>query len=593
MPIIEKNRMPFSDKNIQLRIALVFPNHYYSGMSSYTIHLLYSLFNSNDYIRCERFFLPANVKYPLYSKNTKIPYLDKKSMRSVETRTPLADFDVIAFSVHYELDYFNVLWILDSLGNPFLTEKRAEIENKDFPLLIAGGSCIRNNPLALMPFLDMIIFGDFEPIIDDFLSILLKNTDSLSHFNSKLRHNTLGCLTDLLKLPNLLISYISMHYLKKKNTTLDSYSDIYPIQYRIFKELDKSKAPVHQIVPEFNNDQNLLAFGETFLLEINRGCPHRCRFCMTGFLNRPLRNRSIGTLKQLIDEGILHTPAHKVTFIGSSVLDHPKFVEICEYATSKGYDLMVPSLRIDKTSDEVLKVLRKGNMKSITIAPETGSNKLRHGVGKRFSNRMIIDLCSKAFSMGFTSIKFYFLIGLPFEKKEDLMAIPALMKEIYQKLGNIIPYNGLKLSINIFIPKIFTPFGLYTKNFIGKKLTYLKKAKKLLAEQLKQIKNIEFSIMDPREAKLQTVLSHLDDSCAEILKSLYFDGAKAVSLKRINPMQQRSIKKLLEKSYEQFRYVIEQPFDNSIMNSLQIKNRTMNKILQVIRYKYKENFFNP
>ncbi|MHA1728979.1 MAG: hypothetical protein ACTSWY_09630, partial [Promethearchaeota archaeon] len=226
MQIKERNLLPLSEKNIKLRIALVYPNRYIAGMSGYTVHLLYSMFNNYQGIRCERFFLPEKTTLPFLKEDEKREGMDSKILRSIETGSSLSDFDVIAITLQYELDYLNILWIIDTMGIPFKNSRRAEYSNKIFPLLIAGGPCVFSNPLPLMSFIDIFIFGDIEPIFNRLMDLLLKYLPELRNFNSivkeyiekndkNLRNGRLNSrnnkdlgsqfITELISLPNLLI----------------------------------------------------------------------------------------------------------------------------------------------------------------------------------------------------------------------------------------------------------------------------------------------------------------------------------------------------------------------------------------------------
>ncbi|MBN2155972.1 MAG: radical SAM protein [Candidatus Lokiarchaeota archaeon] len=553
MFIKERNKLILPSKDIRTRIALIYPNIYELGMSSYTIHLLYSLFNSYSGIRCERFFFPNQ-------KNKHIP------LKSIDTGCTIDNFDVIAFSIHYELDYLNVLWLMENMHIPHLGKDRGESQ---FPLIIAGGSAVKSNPLLLLPFIDVLIFSDLEPIFEDMCKSLAK----VSEENARSR-----VLDELHKLPNIIVSNYALKHLSSESPE----KSFFPKFRTPLKVLDDFDCPIKQIIPEFQSPNHSLVFGETFLIEINRGCPNGCRFCLTGYINRPLRNRSLPQIKKLIDDSIIHTGAQKITLIGSAVTDHPNFREICHYIIEKDLEIMIPSVRIDKMTDETLLILRKGGVKSLTIAPETGTDHLRYNLNKGICNNEIIEKCGKIFNFGFQSIKFYFLIGLPFEKREDLDGIVNLIKEITQKVGKSLPKNGIQLSINPFIPKLFTPFSNYTEHYIDPKMEYLRTSEKFLRSELQNIPNVGVEFLNWKEARMQTILSQLDNTFAHLILDFYNMGAKPVDLNNIDKKNDYIITKYLRSTQDIFNL--------SIKTSSSIQSKQMNSIQRLIDIGFKKGY---
>lgn len=523
--------MPLPSKDVKVRIALVYPNAYEMGMSSYTIHLLYSLFNNYPGIRCERFFLPKKKE-----RHT--------MLQSMDTGSKLADFDVIAFSIHYELDYMNVLWILENLRFQFYIKDRV---SKKLPLIIAGGSAVKSNPLILLPFIDLLVFGDFEPIYKDFCQTLVKYNNENVAFNQIVNDESEELL-NLCSLPNVIVSRLALNSLEGLST--DSWP--FPVKRKFLESLDDSLNPTRQILPLFQKSDKSLVFGETFLLEINRGCPSGCRFCLTGYVNRPFRNRSFEQIKNIIDESISNTGAKKVTLIGSAVASHPKFLEICRYIVKNNLQLMIPSIRIDLISPDILLVLKQGGVKSLTIAPETGTDVLRRKLNKNISNSEIIEKCAMIFEMGFQSIKFYFLVGLPFETQEDIIGIVELIQEIQNRAGKNVPKKGLRLSINPFIPKFFTPYRDYTHNFINQKMEYFRKTEKLLKSEFSQSSQVELEFLNWKEARLQTIFSQLDNTFAPNLVKFYENGALPVTMNRLDKENDNIISNYLILTSESF-----------------------------------------
>lgn len=537
MNVIETNKIPLKEKNVKLRIALVYPNNYKNGMSSYTIHFLYSLFNRFDNVRCERFFLPDHTKLPAFQLKDKRIGFDAKLAKSVDSGSSLSSFDIIAFTVQFEMDYLNILWFLDTIGIPLFVHERAKYSDKQFPLIIGGGPCIHSNPLTLLPFLDILCIGDIEPIVNDFIDFLISNRELLPDFNSKLERGEFNSLKPLLFMPNLLVSYITLIYLFHTNDEkFNSIKELnlFPIKKVYQADLLNSNPPEIQIIPRFKDSKEELAFGESFLIELNRGCPYSCYFCMTGALHKPLRNRELSDLKNIVNIAKNNNPIKKITFIGSAIADHPHFFEICKYIYEQNLQLMIPSIRIEKITDDILDILKRLDVKTITIAPETGSDKLRILLNKKVTNKTIIEKCIKIFASGFETIKFYFIVGLPHEEKSDVNAIPALIKEIINQSNLKNLKNKIRVSINYFIPKLMTPFGNYTHNYLSNNQNHLKTIGKKLEDSFKEMPMIDLELMNIKESYVQTILSLIDETFGKFLYDFYLQGGKWNAIPRIS-----------------------------------------------------------
>ena len=513
-----------------LRIALVYPN-IYSSMAGLTIQTLYALWNKFPNVICERFFMPSNKDIKRNYPGEKIskfchfsnPARFYPAIRSMENKMPLNKFDIIAFSINYELDFPNVLWLLDNGHIPFLrnerisknnhgeneiNEEEKEGEEDFFPIILAGGPVIRSNPLPLEPFLDAGFIGEIEPVNDVMINSWFNSINSESlHTYSQIKRNFLKTLQ------NTHGFWIPQIY---------NYTDYGEIKRVYVKNLDDFPHPIKQIIPKVEPPEKYpLPFGESFYVEINRGCPHFCRFCMTGSQLKPFRNRSLENLKEIIISGIKNSSVNKVVLIGSSVTDHPNFREICRFLIDQKIEFSIPSIRIETLTEELASLIAKSGMRTVAFAPETGTDRLRLKINKKISNEKIVKGAQLLLEAGIPNVKLYILYGLPFETEEDIDAIPKLVKQI-AALG--FGKQGVRLSINPFIPKAHTPFESYIDNFSDPNLEDLKEKLKRIYKPLKGDKQIKFETLAVEEAYIQTLLSLGGTEMSDLVLKYYQTG---------------------------------------------------------------------
>jgi len=392
----------------RIPIALVYPNAYYLGMSNLGVHALYRLFNSYDNVVCERVFREEENKG------------NPTSPVSLESQRPLSDFAVVVFSVSYELDYFNVAGILKASGIPLYAKDRDE----SHPLVIAGGPCIMANPAPLSPFFDCLAIGEAEPLVPSMLPVI---SDGLGAGRDDL-------LKALSVLPGV---YVPRYYSGE------------PVARQWTQNLDDF--PVASAV--LTHDTEL---GDLYLIEVERGCNWGCRFCLVSQSFAPMRYRSIDSLLTQAEEGLKYR--RRLGLVGAAVSDHPQIEELLPKLTGMGAELSISSLRIAPLSGVVLRELARGGAKTVTLAPEAGSPRLRKLIKKGITEDDILRAVEKVVEQGIKQLKLYFIIGLPSETDEDIGAIVKLAlacKEVINKKR-----SGCRLTLNIspFVPKAGTPF---------------------------------------------------------------------------------------------------------------------------------------
>ncbi|MFX1376625.1 MAG: B12-binding domain-containing radical SAM protein [Promethearchaeota archaeon] len=506
-------------RTIDISFGLIYPNIYKIGMSSYSIRLLYHLINSYENIVCERMFLPEKVKFPASND-----YLSEGSLRSLENKVLPKDFDILGFSLHFENDFKNILWFLEKANIPITFHERRDLikkENREFPLIIGGGPVITSNPISISKIFDLVFVGDAEPNLDLFFRLFQNYNDKRISFP--------GFLNQVKKIEGIFIPALN-------NSTKRS----------VLNNLDDSPIPIYQLLSKLSTEKDI--FDRNFFIEINRGCPFQCKFCISSFHNSPFRNRSYESITETVDKAIKYSNFEKISFIGSCVSSHPKFKQICEYIINKGIRLTLPSLRIEHITHELIQVFESGDIKTLTIAPEAGSERLRSSLGKDISNDKIISVVSQIKNSKIKNIKFYFLIGLPNESDKDIDEIIQLIKDI-DKLD--FEKNSLRVNINPLIPKLNTPYEKEINFYFEEKMKDLIQKYQKIEKELKKMPSIKIKFLDyksiVKNARLQTLISLGDQQISDLLINHYQNGASFTALKKAEKNLHFSFDQYLQK----------------------------------------------
>ena len=424
---------------IDIHMGLAYPNIYRTAMSSLGYNILYNTLNIRNDTWCERIIYP-NIK-------------------SLESNTSLKHFDIISFSLQFEEDYFNVLKMLNDAEIPL---KRKDRQNND-PLIIAGGPCATANPQPLSDYIDLFIIGEGEDTLNKLLDTYLKSKNKN--------------LKEFLKIKGI---YIPKYNNKTEISIINNMDDTFHITQPVL-----SKSDDETFTSVFNN---------TIMLNVSRGCTRGCRFCMAGYIYRPMRETNWEKLINIAKENRKNTGLNKVTLIGAAVSDYKNLDKLIYNLEKEGFQISTPSLRIESITKETLISLKKSGLKTITLAPESISS-LRKVINKNISDEKIFSVIKNAIELDF-NLKLYFLVGIPHESKNDIKELCEYMKKIANMHSN--PKN-VKFSINPVIPKPQTPLQWegYDLKDIKNKIRYIKK----------EMKKYNIKTESPKKGLIQYILS--------------------------------------------------------------------------------------
>ena len=466
----------FKDPGGRVRVCLVYPNVYSLGMTNLGFLTAYHLFNSLDNCVAERAFLPDAASLQEYEKSS-------TPLFTYESQTPVASFDIIAFSLPFEEDYKNLPLLFDLIGLPISSSERRAI---DSPLILAGGVAVSLNPVPLANFFDIFHIGEGEGSVERLVHAFAasqgqKKADVLRAFDE----------IESVYCPSLYEYEYDGAIIKEMRPVAGAKKKV-----TAAKNLSLDGFPIPQsfiVTPDTE-------FRDTYLAEIERGCPRGCRFCAAGFLYLPPRWRDAKEVRDTVAKGISITG--KAGLVGTAVSEYPWIKETVQAGIDAGGSMTLSSLRMDMLDAPFMELLKKGGYQTVTLAPEAGSERLRKVVNKGLTNADILETARLVSEAGFIKIKLYFLIGLPTETDADVEAIV----DIVAAIKGVVKKGQVSLSINPFVPKPVTPFQWH--RFEDAKI--LDRRFDIIKRGLSKMSGVIIKNMSAKEAAGQAYLSRAD-----------------------------------------------------------------------------------
>jgi radical SAM family uncharacterized protein/radical SAM-linked protein len=511
LPLVEKpsrylggeiNQIKKDPAKVKLKFVLAFPDLYEIGTSHFGMQILYHILNAHPDIAAERVFAPA-ADMDVHLRRAGLPLF------SLESRQPLKRFDIIAFSLLYELNYTNILTILDLAGIPFYAAQR----DLSFPIIIAGGPCACN-PEPVADFFDAIVVGDGETVI-------LRLAESWIRWKKNPSADKAALLKSWSQIEGVYIpAFFEPRY---DDCSFQSLVPRYPeyahVTRTIVADLDRVPFPEKPIVP-FGKPVH-----DRLRLEVARGCTRSCRFCQAGMIYRPVRERSPDSLLALCDRSLQATGYEDISLLSLSTGDYGCIVPLIERLMSRyaaqNVAVSLPSLRVGTLTPELMELIKTVRKTGFTIAPEAGSQRLRDVINKNISDAEIIATVKDAFDLGWQVIKLYFMIGLPTETAEDLKALVDLVKALRKIKSRSKRRGQINVSVATFIPKPHTPFQWVAQLSLAEAQERIKQVQ----EQLK-LSGIHFKWQNPKASRLEGLWARGDRRLSRLLLAAYQRGCK-------------------------------------------------------------------
>ena len=502
----EYNQIMKDRAKVDLRLAFCFPDTYEIGMSNLGMKILYHTMNSLEYVWCERVFAPWSDMYEEMKRNS-IP------LYALESGDPLSEFDVLAFSVGYEMAYTTVLDMLDMAGLPVRSADRKEL----LPIVFAGGSA-GVNPEPMAPFMDLFVIGEGEEMNNELLELL--HTAKLEEWSKEQFLKTAAQIEGV-----YVPSFYDITY--NEDGTVDHITshDGVPakVTKRIVRDLDAAPFPTNPIVPSTEVVQDRVN------LELFRGCIRGCRFCQAGHIYRPIRAKKPETLIYQGIETLKNTGYEELTLLSLSSSDYRQLQKVCdgllEYCEERSISISLPSLRADNFSMELMDRLQRVRKSGLTFAVEGGSQRLRDAINKNVTEEDLLNTCRIAFEGGWNSVKLYYMLGLPTETDEDIVGIAEMADRVLhcwrQYAKNKARGVRITISTSCFIPKPHSPFQWEAQISPEE---YLRRVNLLRASIT--ARNVVYNWHDAETSLIEAVLSRGDRKVADVIESVWRNGGR-------------------------------------------------------------------
>jgi len=503
----EYNAVIKEKEHVDTRYALCFPDTYEIGMSNLGCRILYGLMNEEDGLWCERCYAPWGDMEEEMRREGILLY-------GLESGDPIADFDIIGFSLGYEMAYTNVLNMLDLAGIPLRSSQRTQLT----PLVVAGGtSCYNPDPLSA--FIDFFVLGEGEEVTMEYVQLYRRAREedwSKQEF-----------LQEVAKIPGIYVpSLYELTYDDQGKLLSRTPKDGAPevVTKRIVENFDQSYFPVKTIIPstEIVHDR--------VMLELFRGCIRGCRFCQAGYAYRPVRSRNPKRLAEMGKAACEDSGYQEMTLSSLSSTDYPCLMELCDdlldYCQPRDIGLSLPSMRADTFSMNLMERLQRVRKGGLTFAPEAGTQRLRDAINKNLREEDLLQSCRTAFSGGWNGVKLYFMLGLPTETDEDVLGIADLARKVYFAWREcaVNKARGVRITVSTswFVPKPHTAFQWEAQ--ITKE-EYLRRVN-LLRDALKRDKSITYNWHDSETSYLEAVFSRGDSRLCDVIEHAWKNGAK-------------------------------------------------------------------
>ena len=489
--LAEEQGAVIKDWGGKISVALVYPNTYAVGMSNLGFQTIYRHLNAMPDVVCERVFMPDPADLDEMRRAQTAPF-------SLESLRPLTDFHLVGFSVTYEGDYINVLRLLAMAGIPV----RASARRPHDPLVLMGGVCAFSNPEPIAPFMDFVVVGEGEELV----------TEMIAAYRAGYRDRA-GLLAALAGLDGVYVP--------------ERYDVAYADDGAIAEVAARDGAPAIVVKRRLRNvnafetvaavKTPLAEYGHMALLEVGKGCGRGCRFCLEGQVYRPVRHRSVDALRETV-ERMAAAGERRIGLVGACVSDYPWLGDLLKVVEDNGMELSISSLRADSLSEGLVAALARGGHRTLTMAPEAGTERLRRAIRKSISDEQLMTACDLVRAHGIPNLKTYFMIGQPTETTEDVEAIPDLAGRMLERLRVLDPagrpFGRLTLSVSSFVPKPWTPFQWAP--FDG--ADSLQAKLEIIKRGVRRFSNVRVLHENPREAALQALLARGDRRVGDFLE---------------------------------------------------------------------------